>query len=215
MKLDRMASAISRHCAGSSERTWHLCELQKLALYNVEAARYRCQACHHQADRWAKARNEWATQEGVLHAQLNANFTRRPTSQGALAFAPDITYFLLGDLQVTVFQQEHYLENFVQATFDALPEKKLTGDSATPAYLLMVRGSEMLAPVMLKEHSPCSMHACAALTRQHTGREWRWKVPDQTFSGHHRANCCCKWRSQGDASAAPHAHKQQAQGIPG
>ena len=34
---------------------------------------------------------------------------------------------VLGDLQVTVFQQEHYLENFVQSTFDALPEEKLTG----------------------------------------------------------------------------------------
>jgi len=35
----------------------------------------------------------------------------------------------LGDLQVTLFQQEHYLENFVQSTFDALPENSLTGDS--------------------------------------------------------------------------------------
>ena len=59
---------------------------------------------------------------------LNAILTRRPTSQGALAFATDITYCLLGDLQVTVFQQEHYLENFVQATFDALPENNLTGN---------------------------------------------------------------------------------------
>ena len=37
--------------------------------------------------------------------------------------------YVLGDLQVTVFQQEHYLENFVQSTFDALPEEKLTGKS--------------------------------------------------------------------------------------
>ena len=36
----------------------------------------------------------------------------------------------LDDLQVTIFQQEHYLENFVQATFDALPEDKLTGKGA-------------------------------------------------------------------------------------
>ena len=28
---------------------------------------------------------------------------------------------------MTVFQQEHYLENFVQATFDALPGEKLSG----------------------------------------------------------------------------------------
>ncbi|CAK0784856.1 Phosphoglucomutase-1 [Coccomyxa viridis] len=31
--------------------------------------------------------------------------------------------------KVTVFQQEHYLENFVQATFDALPGEKLSGST--------------------------------------------------------------------------------------
>jgi hypothetical protein len=35
---------------------------------------------------------------------------------------------LLCDIvQVTVFQQEHYLANFVQSTFDALPQSELTG----------------------------------------------------------------------------------------
>jgi phosphoglucomutase len=29
--------------------------------------------------------------------------------------------------QVTVFQQEHYLANFVQSTFDALPQSELPG----------------------------------------------------------------------------------------
>lgn len=32
-----------------------------------------------------------------------------------------------GILQVTVFQQDHYLHNFVQSTFDALPSEKVKG----------------------------------------------------------------------------------------
>lgn len=35
---------------------------------------------------------------------------------------------VLFNCQVTVFQQEHYLENFVQSTFDALPSESLTGE---------------------------------------------------------------------------------------
>ena len=31
-------------------------------------------------------------------------------------------------LQVTEFQQEHYVENFVQATFNALPQDHLQGE---------------------------------------------------------------------------------------
>ena len=31
-------------------------------------------------------------------------------------------------LQVTEFQQEHYVENFVQATFNALPQDQLQGE---------------------------------------------------------------------------------------
>lgn len=36
-------------------------------------------------------------------------------------------WFSFGILQVTVFKQDHYLHNFVQSTFDALPSDKIKG----------------------------------------------------------------------------------------
>jgi hypothetical protein len=66
----------------------------------------------------------------VLPCTVEIALIRRLTSQGALGSASHLACYLLRDLQVTVFQQEHYLENFVQATFDALPEDKLTGNPA-------------------------------------------------------------------------------------
>ena len=57
--------------------------------------------------------------------------------------------------QVTEFQQEHYLENFVQSTFDALPASELKGEQGhsrieaypcllPPTTLLIVAGSTLV-----------------------------------------------------------------------
>ncbi len=97
------------------------------ASHHVEAERHRGQACLYQANRWAEARNQRIAQEGVCCCTVALIWSKMhwgPKVQRTL----DIKAMcVLGDLQVTVFQQEHYLENFVQATFDALPEEKLTG----------------------------------------------------------------------------------------
>lgn len=51
-------------------------------------------------------------------------------------------------LQVTVFQQEHYLHNFVQATFNALPSDKVKGISST---LLCTCEDQVVSQVSLEE----------------------------------------------------------------
>lgn len=98
-----------------------------LASQNVEAKRHRGQACLYKADRWAEARDQRIAQEGVCCCVIAP--IRRILYWGPILeqTVDRNAMCVLGDLQVTVFQQEHYLENFVQATFDALPEEKLTG----------------------------------------------------------------------------------------
>ncbi len=50
---------------------------------------------------------------------------------------------------MTVFQQEHYLENFVQATFDALPGEKLSGLGHRAAWGLGVKLSSLPLTVFI------------------------------------------------------------------
>ncbi|CAN5957758.1 unnamed protein product [Sphagnum jensenii] len=50
--------------------------------------------------------------------------------------------------KVTVFQQEHYLHNFVQATFNALPSDKVKGISST---LLCTCEDQVVSQVSLEE----------------------------------------------------------------
>lgn len=91
-------------------------------------------------------------------------------------------------LQVTIFQQQHYLENFVQSTFDALPAEELKGGSRVP---LPIRPCTPM-PV------PDSRHLSPHARRLHPGRLRRRQVPHQALLRHHHPHGGRQWRAQGD-----------------
>lgn len=75
--------------------------------------------------------------------------------------------------QVTVFQQEHYLENFVQSTFDALPSESLAGEfqnahcySIAEDRSLSSFGNELMC-IDVPESNMESMHACVLSSCHH------------------------------------------------
>ena len=96
-------------------------------MHHVETERHRGQTRLYQADRWAEARDQRIAQEGTSRSFQASDEVASGSSPRSGRLLDRTATWVLGDLQVTVFQQEHYLENFVQSTFDALPEEKLTG----------------------------------------------------------------------------------------
>ena len=71
-----------------------------------------------------------------MHLELNCTL---------LQFAPELSSLELGLMQVKVFKEDHYLANFVQSTFDALPSEKVKGPTlciVSQCGVLMLKASQ-------------------------------------------------------------------------